>query len=54
MTILEQLAEHARERVEQAKRNIPLEKIKNLAYSLPKGTFAFEEALKKQELSFIC
>ena len=54
MTILEQLAEHARERVEQAKRNIPLEKIKNLAYSLPKGTFAFEESLKEQELSFIC
>ena len=54
MTILEQLAEHARERVAQAKRNISLEKIKNLAYALPKGDFAFEKALKKQELSFIC
>ncbi|MBO5353485.1 MAG: indole-3-glycerol phosphate synthase TrpC [Lachnospiraceae bacterium] len=54
MTILEQLAEHARERVAQAKRNNSLEKIKNLAYALPKGDFAFEEALKKQELSFIC
>lgn len=54
MTILEQLAEHARERVEQAKKNISLEKIKNHAYALPKGDFAFEEALKKQELSFIC
>ena len=54
MTILEQLAEHARKRVEQAKKNISLEKIKNHAYALPKGDFAFEEALKKQELSFIC
>lgn len=54
MTILEQLAEHARERAAQAKRNISLEKIKALSYALPKGDFAFEKVLKKQELSFIC
>lgn len=54
MNILEQLAEHARERVAQAKENISLEEIKSLAYVLPKGDFAFEKALKKPEISFIC
>lgn len=54
MNILQQLAEHARERVAQAKENISLEEIKSLAYTLPKGGFAFEKALKKPEISFIC
>lgn len=54
MTILEQLAEYARERVERAKEKTPEEEIKSLAYGLPKGDFAFEKALKKQGLSFIC
>lgn len=54
MTILEQLAEHARERVAQAKENTSLEEIKSLAYTLPKGNFAFEKALKKPGISFIC
>ena len=54
MTILEQLAEHARERVAKAKENISLEKIKSLAYALSKGNFAFEKSLGKKELSFIC
>lgn len=54
MTILEQLAEHARERVAQAKENTSLEEIKSLAYTLPKGNFAFEKALKKSGISFIC
>ena len=54
MTILEQLAEHARERVAKAKENISLEKIKSLAYALPKGNFVFEKSLGKKELSFIC
>lgn len=54
MTILEQLAEYARERVAMAKENISLEKIKDLAYALPKGNFAFEKALGKKDLSFIC
>lgn len=54
MTILDQLAEYARERVEKAKENISLEKIKSLAYALPKGDFAFEKSLGKKKLSFIC
>ena len=54
MTILDQLADYARERTEQAKRKIPLEKIKWQALHLPKGTFTFENALKKSSISFIC
>ena len=54
MTILEQLAEHARERVAQAQENTSLEEIKKQAYTLPKGDFAFEKALKKSGISFIC
>ena len=54
MTILEQLAEHARERVAQAQENTSLEDIKKHAYTLPKGDFAFEKALKKPGISFIC
>lgn len=54
MTILEQLAEYARERVERAKEKTSEEEIKSLAYRLPKGDFVFEKALKKQGLSFIC
>lgn len=54
MTILDQLADHARERVVEAKKKIPLEKIKRQALSMPKGNFAFENALKKPGISFIC
>lgn len=54
MTILDQLADHARKRVAEAKRKIPLEEIKRQALSLPKGIFAFENALKKSDISFIC
>lgn len=54
MNILDQLAAHARERVEEAKKKLPLEEIKQQAYAMPKGTFVFEEALKKPGLSFIC
>ena len=54
MTILNQLADYARMRTEQTKTKIPLSTIKYKALSLPRGTFAFENALKSQELSFIC
>lgn len=53
-SILDQLAEYARERVEAAKRRRSLEKIKREAKSLPAGGFAFENALKKPGISFIC
>lgn len=54
MTILDQLADYARERVAKAKKKIPLEEIKKQALSLPKGNFAFEKALKRSDISFIC
>lgn len=54
MTILDQLADYARERVVEAKKKIPLEEIKRQALSLPKGNFAFEKALKRSDISFIC
>ena len=54
MTILDQLADHARKRVSEAKKKVPLEEIKRQALSLPKGNFNFEHALKKSDISFIC
>lgn len=54
MTILDQLAGHARERVSQAKAKVPLPELKRQASSLPKGGFAFENALRKPGISFIC
>lgn len=54
MTILDQLAEHARDRVESAKRKISLRDIRHQALSLPPADFSFEKALKKEGLSFIC
>lgn len=55
MTILDRLAEYARERTEQAKRKIPLEEIRRQALSLPReDAFAFENGLKKAGISFIC
>lgn len=54
MTILDQLAEHAKDRVERAKEQLPLETLKQRAMALPKGEFAFENALKKPGMSFIC
>lgn len=54
MTILDQLAGYARERTEQAKQKTPLSVLKEQAEALPKGTFAFEQALKAPGISFIC
>ena len=54
MTILDELAAHARERVAAAKKEKPLEEMRRQALSLPKGDFAFENALKKPDVSFIC
>lgn len=54
MNILEQLAEHAKERVEEKKKNKSLEQIKLEAMKLKKGDFEFEKALKKPKMSFIC
>ena len=52
MNILDQLAEHARERVACAKRQRP--DIRREALALPKGDFPFEKALSGPALAFIC
>lgn len=54
MTILDQLADYARERVETEKKVVPLDAVKSRATALPKGNFEFEKALKKDGISFIC
>ena len=54
MTILEQLAGHAAQRVEQAKAQRPLAALRAEAEALPRGDFAFERALRGPGLSFIC
>lgn len=54
MTILDKLAEHAFERIKAAEKAVPFDEVKSKALSLPKGDFAFEKALKKPGISFIC
>ena len=54
MTILDQLADYARERVAISKSTRPLSQVKAEALALPKGDFRFEKALRKDGISFIC
>lgn len=54
MTILDQLAEYARERTELAKKKVSLQTMRQQAQVLPKGDFSFEKALGKPGISFIC
>lgn len=54
MTILDKLSEYASERVLRAKQKTSLERLRELALSMPKGNFDFENALKGEALSFIC
>lgn len=54
MTILDELASYARLRVENAKKTASLDEVKSMALALPKGNFAFEKALRKPDISFIC
>ena len=51
MTVLEELADYAKERTRQAKRKISPEQMRGRALELPKGIFAFEKALKKPWIS---
>lgn len=54
-TILETIAEHTKERVAKAKKELSLEKIKAAAQELDCNTgFPFEKALAGKEISFIC
>lgn len=59
--ILETLANASKRRVEEAKKSIPLDTLKSQIYSgnsvrnfNNRNDFAFENALKKREISFIC
>ena len=54
MSILDQLAEHARERVARARAQRPAAELYREALALPKGDFPFERALAGPELAFIC
>lgn len=54
MTILDQLADHAGERVRLAKEHLSESEIRRQALALPEGTFAFEKALSEPGVSFIC
>ena len=54
MTILDRLADHARERVAAARAARPLDAVRREALALPKGNFLFERALRRPGLSFIC
>ena len=45
MTILDQITNYTKKRIEQTKKKTPLEQIKQQALLLPKGDFAFEKKL---------
>ena len=54
MNILDELAAYAGIRVEENKKSHPAEDVRKAALALPKGDFAFEKALSKDGISFIC
>ena len=54
MSILDTIAAHAFERVAAAKEKASLDEVMSEALSMPVGSFEFEKALKKDDISFIC
>lgn len=54
MNILDQLAEHARQRVAAAKAVAPAAEVRRAALEMPKGDYPFERALSGEKLAFIC
>lgn len=52
--ILTDIAVYTKERYKKIIAEHPLEEIKALALSMPKGNFEFEKALRGDDLSFIC
>ena len=54
MTILDELAAYAKERTRVNQEKVPFSKVRNQAESLPGSAFAFEKALKKEGVAFIC
>ena len=53
MTVLDKLADYARERTEKEKRDLPFLEIRRQAEALPKKNIEIENALKGDEISFI-
>ena len=54
MSILDELAAHAMERVAEAKKKLPPAELIDFARSMPTEDFPFEKALKKDDIAFIC
>ena len=54
MTILDELAHSAYKLIAEAQKKVSADQITAKAFSLPKGDFEFENALKTQDISFIC
>ena len=54
MNILEEIAAYTKQRIAMAKQSIPVEERRQRAYNIPKGEFAFEKALRKPDIAFIC
>jgi len=54
MTILDELAGYARVRTDRAKEKIPAQEMEERARALPKGEPVFENAIRKDGMSFIC
>ena len=54
MSILDALADHARERAAAAKKSVSPEQMRAAAQALPRGDFPFEKALRAPGVSFIC
>lgn len=53
-TILDELAEYARFRTQEAKKKISYEEIRKMAEDTQRGSFEFEKALAKPGISIIC
>lgn len=53
MTILDELAAHARKRTEQAKKQVPLQQLQKQAAQVQREPFAFEKALRRPGISVI-
>ena len=54
MSILDELADYAKQRVHLNKQAISPEDVKARALAMPKGEFEFENALAQPDISFIC
>jgi indole-3-glycerol phosphate synthase len=54
MTILHEIAEYTKKRIEKQMQVLPEEELRKKAYALTPGDLRFEKALRKPELSFIC